>query len=139
MKSLIFLLFAFILFIPPQIYSTEETVLKLHDFSNTRFNGGQPIVFVGKLETTNGEPIANAEIVIKSYDTPCPADGIIAKGLTDKKGRFWIYTLTKIWDEKDNMITVNAIFNGDVNYPSSISRGQIVVVYPLNAERCVIS
>lgn len=139
MKFLIMLLFTIIAFIPPQVYSIEETVLKLHDFSDTKFNGGQPIVFVGKLETAYGKPIANAEIIIKSDDAPCPSDGIVAKGLTDKKGRFWIYTLTKIWDETDNMITVNAIFNGDENYSPSISQGQIVVVYPLNAERCVIS
>ncbi len=137
MKFGIFIIFALILFIPPQVYSIEKTVLKLHDFSDTKFNGGQPIVFVGKLETADGNPIPNVEIVIKSDDAPCPSDGIIAKGLTDKKGRFWIYTLTKIWDETDNMITVHAVFKGDEDYSTSISRNQIVVVYPSHAEKCV--
>lgn len=137
MKFFVLLLFVLILCIPVQVYSTEKTTLKLHDFSDTRFNGGQPIVFVGKLETANGKPIANAEIIIKSNDTPCPNNEIIAKGQTDKKGRFWIYTLTKIWDETDNMITVHAVFEGDENYVSSISRDQVVVVYPSHAEKCV--
>jgi hypothetical protein len=137
MKFFVLLVFSLILFIPPQVYSTEKTMLKLHDFSDTRFNGGQPIVFVGKLETWDGKPIPNAKILIKSNDTPCPNDGIIATGLTDKKGRFWIYTLTKIWDEVDNLIIVHAEFEGDENYSSSVSRNQVVVVYPSHAEKCV--
>lgn len=137
MKFVVLLIFTLILFIPTQVYSTEKTVLKLHDFSDTRFNLGQPIVFVGKLETVDGKPIANAEIIIKSEDAPCPNDGIIIKGLTDKKGRFWIYTLTKIWDETDNMITVHAMFKGDESYSPSVSRYQVVVVYPSHAEKCV--
>lgn len=137
MKFFILIIFTLILFIPPQVYSTEKTVLKLHDFSDIRFNGGQPIVFVGKLETFDGKPISNAEIIIKSNNTPCPDDGIITKGQTDKKGRFWIYTLTQIWDETDNMITVHAVFEGDESYSSSVSHDQIVVVYPSHAKKCV--
>jgi len=115
---------------------TESTVLKLHDFTFHQFNGGQPIVFVGKLTSEAGERIPFAKILIKS-DAPCPEDGIIASGFTDKHGRFWIYTITKIWDESDNLIKVHAGFEGNENFESSISDERIIVIYPSHAERCV--
>ena len=114
----------------------EKTILKLHNFNDHRFDGGQPIVFVGKLTTESGERIPDARILVKS-DGPCPKDHIIASGNTDKHGRFWIYTLTKIWDESDNMIWVHAEFTGDENFSPSISNGQVVVVYPSHAEKCI--
>jgi len=113
----------------------EGTILKLYDFRGYEFNGGQPVVFVGKLTTEAGERIESAEILIKS-DSLCPKDGIIASGFTDKTGRFWIYTITKIWDESDNMIKVRAIFLGNEKFSPSISDNQILVVYPSHAEKC---
>lgn len=112
-----------------------RTILKLYDFRGYEFNGGQPVVFVGKLTTEAGERIKSAEILIKS-DIPCPKDGIIASGFTDEAGRFWIYTITKIWDESDNMIKVHAVFLGNEKFSSSISNSQILVVYPSHAEKC---
>jgi len=113
----------------------ERTILKIYDFRGHEFNGGQPVVFVGKLTTEAGERIKSAEILIKS-DGPCPKDGIIASGFTDTNGRFWIYTITKIWDESDNMIKVRAVFLGNEKFSPSISDSQILVVYPSHAEKC---
>ena len=114
----------------------EKTILKLHNFNDHRFDGGQPIVFVGKLTSEAGERIPSAKILIKS-DGPCPEDGIIASGFTDKYGRFWIHILTKIWDESDNMIKVHAEFEGNEKSEASISDERIIVIYPSHAERCV--
>ena len=102
------------------------------------FNGGQPIVFIGKLTGQGGHGIANAEIQIKS-DGPCPADGVIASGFTDKNGRYRIYSITKVWDASDNFIRVQAHFAGNENYSPTISeRSQIIVVYPNSTtEKCV--
>jgi len=116
-------------------FQSERTIIKLYDFRGHEFDGDQPVVFVGKLTTEAGERIKSAEILIKS-DGPCPKDGIIASGFTDTYGRFWIYTITKIWDESDNMIKVRAAFLGNEKFSSSISDNQILVVYPSHAEKC---
>ena len=102
------------------------------------FNGGQPIVFIGKLTGQGGHGIANAEIQIKS-DGPCPADGVIASGFTDKNGRYRIYSITKVWDASDNFIRVQAHFAGNEIYSPTISeRSQIIIVYPTSTtEKCV--
>ncbi|MFB5645236.1 MAG: carboxypeptidase-like regulatory domain-containing protein [Nitrosopumilaceae archaeon] len=113
----------------------EETKLRLNDIRPTTFNEGQPVVFSGKLTTQSGQAIPKAEIVIKS-DATCPPDGIIAKGITDKHGRFWIYTISKVWDPVDNMIKAQAEFLGDEKFSSSISRHEIIVVYPINGDSC---
>ncbi len=63
--------------------SETETTVKLYQMKHPTFNGGQPIVFDGKLTTAGGKIIPNAEIVITS-DGPCPVDGVIAIGVTDK-------------------------------------------------------
>ncbi len=128
------------LFALPEIsysISETETNVKLYQIKSPRFNGGQPIVFDGKLTTVDGKIIPNAEIVITS-DGPCPVDGVIAIGVTDKHGRFRIYTLTQVWDPSDNLITAHAKFLGDETYSPSKSHGQPIVVYPTaNTERCV--
>ena len=128
------------LFALPEIsysISETETNVKLYQIKQPRFNGGQPIVFDGKLTTVDGKIIPNAEIVITS-DGPCPVDEVIAIGVTDKHGRFRIYTLTQVWDPSDNLITAHAKFLGDETYSPSKSHGQPIVVYPTaNTERCM--
>ena len=114
----------------------EKTILKLHDMGTVSHNGGQPIVFSGRLDTTSGEAVSDAEILIKS-DGGCPDDGIIANGTTDKNGRYWILTLTKIWDPSDNLIKIHAEFLGDEQFYPSKSQIEVVVVYPSHAEKCV--
>ena len=115
---------------------TERTILKLNDFRDFRFDGGQPIVFVGKLTSETGERIPSAKILIKS-DAPCPKDGILASGFTDKYGKFWIYTITKTWNESDNVIKVHAEFEGNEKFEASISDKKSIVIYPSHGERCV--
>jgi len=115
----------------------QKTILKLHDITHPTFNGGQPIVFVGKLTDEFNNPIAKAQILIKN-EGPCPENHIIGNGETDKKGRFWILTIAKIWDESDNIISVHAEFAGNENYYSSSSYTQPLVVYPSHGEKCVI-
>ena len=102
------------------------------------FNGDQPIVFTGKLTGQGGHTITNAEILIKS-DGSCPADGVIASGFTDKKGKYRIYSITKVWDASDNLIRVQAHFAGNEIYSPTISeRSQIIIVYPTSTtEKCV--
>jgi hypothetical protein len=137
--TLIFGLIAisFLIFNTTILYAFEEekTNLKLHDFRSHRFNGGQPIVFVGNLLSESGERVANAQILIKN-DGSCPADNIIAQGTTDKDGRFWITTIAKVWNAKSNMIKVHAAFLGNEMFLPSISKEQIIVVYPSHAELC---
>ena len=117
-------------------FSETETTVKLYQIKQPRFNGNQPIVFDGKLTSIGGKIIPNAEIIITS-DGPCPADGVIANGVTDKHGRFRIFTLTQVWDPTDNLITAHAKFLGDENYSPSQSHGQKIVVYPTaNTKRC---
>ena len=114
----------------------EKTILKLHDMGAVSYNGGQSIVFSGRLDTKSGEAISDAEILIKS-DGGCPDDGIIAKGTTDKHGRYWIHILTKIWDPSDNTIKIHAEFLGDEQFYPSKTQIEVVVVYPSHAEKCV--
>lgn len=120
-------------------YSLQEptkTILTLHKFEDPFFNGGQTIVFQGKLTTESGERVPYAKIIIKN-DGPCPENHVIVEGFTDKHGRFWVYIIAKVWDESDNLIKVHAEFAGNENFLPSISYENTVVVYPLHAERCV--
>lgn len=118
--------------------NSQKTKLVLHDFGlGSNWNAGDPIVFRGKLTTNSGERIGNADILIKS-DGPCPEDGIIAKGITNKHGRFSIFTIAKIWDESDNLIKVHAEFLGNEDLESSKSRARSVVIYPTQGEKCEI-
>jgi len=121
---------------PQKLTQGEKTILKLTTPNSLQYNGGQPIVFSGTLWTEEGERVGKVEIVIKT-DGPCPTDGIITKGFTDKYGKFWIQETTKIWDESDNMITVHAEFNGNDKFLPSISNTKPVVVSPSHAEKCV--
>jgi protocatechuate 3,4-dioxygenase beta subunit len=130
-----------------EVIGTDLTLIPM----KPTFNGGQPIVFTGKLTGQGGHAIANAEILIKSdgpcpddeilikSDGPCPDDGIIASGFTDKKGKYRIYSITKVWDASDNMIRVQAYFAGNEIYSETISeRSQIIIVYPTSTtEKCV--
>ena len=106
----------------------EKTQLRLSDIASSRFNGGMPIVFSGNL-STESEFIPNAEILIVG-DGPCPANGIISKGLTDKFGRYSIFTETMIWDPFDNMIKIHAEYLGNEIYLPSSSQDEVIVVYP---------
>ena len=117
-----------------EVIGTDLTLIPM----KPTFNGGQPIVFTGKLTGQGGHGIATAEIQIKS-DGPCPADGVIASGFTDKNGRYRIYSITKVWDASDNFIRVQAHFAGNELYSPTISeRSQIIVVYPNSTtEKCV--
>ena len=114
---------------------TQETKLRLFQWRHTSVDEGYEIVFVGNLKTSSGEPIPKAEIIIK-IDATCPRDGIIAKGLTDSTGRYFIMTKALIWDEEDNMIKAHAEFLGNTENHSSISREQIIVIYPLHGNKC---
>ncbi|MGI9567690.1 MAG: hypothetical protein ACR2LL_11845 [Nitrosopumilus sp.] len=115
---------------------SEKTVLYLHKWEYATFNGGQSIVFEGKLTTESGERIPHAKIIIKN-DGPCPENRIIAEGITDKKGHFWISIITKVWDESDNLIKVHAEFEGNDNFLPSVSDEHLVVIYQVNAEKCI--
>jgi len=107
----------------------EKTKLRLNDITSSSFNGGQPIGLSGNLSTDSGEFIPNAEILIIG-DGPCPSDGIIAKGITDKHGRYHIFIETMIWDPTDNMIKIHAEYLGDEFYSQSYSQDEVIVVYP---------
>jgi hypothetical protein len=106
----------------------EKTKLRLNDIASSRFNGGMPIVFSGNL-STESEFIPNAEILIVG-DGPCPANGIISKGLTDKFGRYHILTELMIWDPSDNMIKIHSEYLGNEIYLPSSSQDEVIVVYP---------
>jgi len=107
----------------------EKTKLRLSDITTSSFNGGDPIVFSGNLFTESGKIISGAEILIIG-DGPCPTDGIIAKGLTDKRGRYRIMVETMIWDPTDNLIKIHAEYLGDEFYVPSYSQDEVIVVYP---------
>lgn len=113
----------------------QETKLRLFQWTHTSVDAGYVIVFAGNLKTISGEPIPKAKITIK-IDAPCPSDGIIAQGLTDNKGRYYIMTEALIWDEKDNLIKAHAEFLGNAKYAPSISRDQIIVIYPSHGKKC---
>ena len=72
----------------------DKTITYLHKFEHASFNGGQNIVFQGKLTTEFGDRIPYATIIIKN-DGPCPKNYVMAEGITDKHGRFWISTIAK--------------------------------------------
>ena len=114
---------------------SEKTNLTLFDFKISRFDGGQPIVFSGNLIKDDGTRILNSLIYIKS-DSSCTSDGIIATGLTDKYGKFWIYTIPKKWDPQDNLIKIHAEFLGDENFTSSKSQERVISVSSSNAQEC---
>lgn len=114
---------------------TESSKLRLHQMHSIFVDGEQPLVFVGKLTTNSGEPIYNATVLIKN-DQNCPDDQIVGKGITDKTGRFNVYTISKIWNENDNLVMFHAEFNGDEKYSSSVSENVIYVIYPYFAEKC---
>jgi len=116
-------------------FSQEKTIVELFPIRSPNFNGGEPIVFSGRLYTESGQKITHAEILIKS-DGPCPSDGIIAKTTTDKYGDYSIQTLTKIWDPYDNLINIHAEFSGNEKLAPSSSQNEVVVVFPKNAESC---
>lgn len=122
-------------YVPINKKELEKTSLTIFDFKTSRFDGGQPIVFSGKLITDDGTRIPNSEIIIKS-DHACTADGIIANGMTDKYGKFWIYTMPKKWNPETNLIKIHAEFLGDENYSSSISLEKIMVIYSPHTEDC---
>jgi len=116
--------------------NSQNTKLVLHGFGvGSSWDAGEPIVFIGKLTINSGERIGNADILIKS-DGPCPEDGIIAKGVTNKHGRFSIFTIAKIWDESDNLIKVHAEFLGNDKFEPSKSRARSIVIYPTPGEEC---
>ena len=98
-------------------------------------DGGQPLVFVGKFTTDSGKPIYNATIIIKK-DQKCPDDQFIGQGTTDKRGKFSVYTMPKIWNEKDNRVTFHAEFSGDEKYSASVSENRMYVIYPEHAQKC---
>jgi hypothetical protein len=121
-------------FIEPKI--KNQSILTMVDFRENRFNEGQPVVFEGKLTDYSGNPISNVPILIRS-DGPCPANQIIAQGITDKHGRYKIYTITLLWNEKDGFITTFAEFPGTESFEQSVSDIQSVVVYPVKGEKCI--
>jgi hypothetical protein len=122
------------IFLEPKI--KNKSVLSMADFFGSWFNEGQPIVFEGKLTDYLGNPITNAPILIRS-DGPCPANHIIAQGITDKHGRYKIFTKTLLWDEQDGLITTFAEFPGSEIFEKSVSDSQLIVVYPVKGEKCL--
>jgi len=122
------------IFLEPKIKNTS--ILAMADFLGFRFNEGQPVVFEGKLTDNFGNPITNVPILIRS-DGPCPANHIIAQGITDKHGRYKIFTKTLLWNEKDGFITTFAEFPGTDSFEPSVSDPQLVVVYPVKGEKCI--
>jgi hypothetical protein len=112
---------------------TQKTVLRLFDM-RAIFNEGDPIVFVGKLTNKTGTPISGAKITVL-HDGTCQ-NKIIGEGITDKMGRFMVYSTAKVWDKKDNLIKTHAEFLGQDKFLSSKSEPTIVVVYPLQNKGC---
>ena len=113
----------------------EHTRLTLSTPRSHLYNGGDPIVFAGTLWGSSSGRIPNAEIIIKN-DGPCPEDHIIAKGITDQKGKYKIYESAKVWDASDNQIIVHAEFAGNEKFFPSISKTRNVIVYPSHGEKC---
>ena len=114
----------------------NQSILAMVDLRQPRFNEGQPIVFEGKLTDYSGNPISHVPILIRS-DGPCPANQIIAQGITDKHGRYKIPTKTLLWDEHDGLITTFAEFPGSESFEQSVSDPQLVVVYSVKGEKCI--
>ena len=122
------------IFLEPEV--KNPTILAMVDLRHPRFNEGQPIVFEGKLTDYSGNPISYVPILIKS-DGPCPANQIIAQGITDKHGRYKIPTKAILWDEHDGLITTFAEFPGSESFQQSVSDPQLVVVYSVKGEKCI--
>jgi len=114
----------------------EKTILKIYQFSEIMFNGGDPVVFRGKLTTESGQAVPGAKILIKN-EGPCPNDGIIGDGITDKHGDFWILIIPKVWDESNALVKAHAEFDGNYEYSPSISSTQNFVVHPSHGEKCM--
>ena len=112
----------------------EKTILKLNDLKTSLFDGGQPIVFSGKITTEEGQRIKGVLILIKNNES-CSSDRIIAKGLTDKYGKFWIYTIPKVWDS-DNVIKIHAEFLGNDQFAPSTSKERTIVVISGHGRNC---
>jgi len=115
--------------------SGQPTRLTLSTPRSHLYNGGDPIVFAGTLWGSFSGRIPNAEIIIKN-DGPCPEDHIIAKGITDQKGKYKIFKIAKVWDASDNQIIVHAEFAGNEKFLPSISKTRNVIVYPSHGEKC---
>ena len=122
------------IFLEPKI--KNQSILAMVHIIHPLFNEGQPIVFEGKLTDSFGNPISNGSITIHS-DGPCPANHIIAQGITDKHGRYKIFTTALLWDEQDGLITTFAEFSGNDSFEESVSDSQLVVVYPVKGEKCI--
>ena len=114
----------------------NQTILAMANIMHPLFNEGQPIVFEGKLTDAFGNPIPYSPILIRS-DGPCPSNKIIAQGVTDKHGRYKIFTKALLWDEHDGLITTFAKFPGSEFFEQSISDSQLIVVYPVKGEKCI--
>lgn len=93
----------------------DHALLAMADFRQPRFNDGQPIVFEGKLTDYSENPIPHVPVLIKS-DGPCPANQMIAQGITDKHGRYKISTKALLWDKHDGLITTFAEFPGSESF-----------------------
>lgn len=115
---------------------SEPTEVKLHKMRTSFIDGGQPLVFVGKLTTDSGRPIHNATIIIKNNQS-CPEDQIVGAGTTGKRGEFNIYTIPQVWNSKDNRITFHAEFSGNEKYSNSISENRTFVIFPTFAQICI--
>ena len=115
---------------------TESTEIKLHKMRTSFIDGGQPLVFVGKLTTESGRPIHNATIVIKNNQS-CPEDQIVETGTTGKRGEFYIYTIPQVWNEKDNRVTFHAEFSGNEKYSNTVSENRTYVIFPDFAQMCI--
>lgn len=113
----------------------ESTEIKLHKMRTSFIDGGQPLVFVGKLTTDSGRPIHNATIIIKNNQS-CPEDQIVGTGTTGKRGEFNIYTIPQVWNSKDNRITFHAEFSGNEKYFNAISENRTYVIFPMFAQTC---
>jgi len=122
------------IFLEPKI--KNQSILTMVDFRESRFNEGQPIVFQGRLTDYLGNPIPNVSIQIRS-DGSCPANHIIAHGITDKHGRYKIFTKTLLWNEQNGLISTFAEFPGTESFGRSVSDSQLVVVYPVKGEKCI--
>ena len=113
----------------------QSTELGLVQMRKLTIDGGQPIVFVGKLTNDMGDPVTNATIFIKN-NQDCPNDQIVGTGITDKRGSFTIYAISKIWNEKTNLVKFHAEFNGTVKHLASVSNDVIYMIFPSHAQKC---
>ena len=118
-------------YFPPQ--GNVKTTLKLNRIN--AINSGSTIIFSGSLDSNSGFKIENAEILIKS-NAGCPANGIIAEGLTNKNGKFLIKTISMVWNTDDMPMNIFAEFLGNDVYSSSSSRTYNVITNPGNGQNC---